>query len=271
LPYLEPIAAMSFRDLNVGLEFRFLGQFSIRGLGGWQPGPSLKKGGELLQYLGIYPRRIATKDELAAAFWPELDPEAVAHRLHLAASGARGYLRHLLGGADAIVAVTGGYAWSTNASVRSDVEAFLALCRSDEPESLETAITLYGGEFLAGETADWLQPTRVRCAAAFACALEALAQRAEAARDFPAALSAGFKLQDAERGHEGATRLIMRCFAALGLRDRAERQYESLRDYLRQRLGVEPTHETTALARQLKSGRRVYGEFAERGDVMMVR
>ena len=249
---------MSFRDLNFGLEFRFLGQFSIRGPGGWQAGPSLKKGGELLQYLGIYPRRIATKDELAAAFWPELDPEAVAHRLHLAASGARGYLRRVLGGSDAIVAVT-------------DVETFLALCKSDKPESLETAIALYGGEFLAGETADWLQPMRVRCAAAYACALEALAQRAEAARDYAGALSAGFKLQDAERGHEGATRLIMRCFAALGLRDRAERQYESLCDYLRQRLGVEPMRETTALARQLKSGRRVYGELAERGDVMMVR
>lgn len=262
---------MSFRDLNFGLEFRFLGQFSIRGLGGWQSGPSLKKGGELLQYLGIYPRRIATKDELAAAFWPELDPETVAHRLHLAASGARGYLRRILGGSDAIVAVTGGYAWSINASVRSDAETFLALCKCDEPESLETAIALYGGEFLAGETADWLQPMRVRCAAAYACALEALAQRAEAARDYAGALSAGFKLQDAERGHEGATRLIMRCFAALGLRDRAELQYESLCDYLRQRLGVEPTLETTALARQLKSGRRVYGEFAERGDVMMVR
>ena len=97
---------MSCRDLNLGLEFRFLGQFSIRGPGGWQAGPSLKKGGELLQYLGIYPRRIATKDELAAAFWPELDPEAVAHRLHLAASGARGYLRRMLGASDAIVAVT---------------------------------------------------------------------------------------------------------------------------------------------------------------------
>jgi DNA-binding SARP family transcriptional activator len=258
LPYIE-------------VEFRFLGQFSIHGKAGWEPGPSLKKGGELLQYLGAYPRRIATKDELASAFWPDLDPETVAHRLHLAASGARGYLRRLLDLPDAIVAVTGGYAWTPHACVRSDVEEFLDLCKSDAPASLERAVALYGGEFLAGETADWLQPMRVRCAVAYACALESLAHRAEAVHDFPTALSAAIKLHDAERGHEGATRLIMRCFAALGQRDRAERQYESLCEYLRLRLGVEPTHETTALARQIRSGRRVYGELAERAEVMMVR
>jgi DNA-binding SARP family transcriptional activator len=125
---------------------------------------------------------------------------------------------------------------------------------------------LYGGEFLAGETADWLQPMRVRCAAAYACALEALAQRAEAAHDYAGALSAGFKLQDVERGHEGATRLIMRCFAALGFRDRAELQYESLCDYLRQRLGVEPTLETTVLARRyFKAGPAHLGFLAGSG------
>jgi DNA-binding SARP family transcriptional activator len=236
------------------LEFRFLGQFSFLGARGWQPGPSLKKGGELLRYLGTYPRRIATKEELAAAFWPELDADAVAHRIHLAASGARTYLRLSLGAPDALVSVVGGYAWNVNATIRSDVEEFFTLCRRGSPQSLEAAVVLYGGEFLAGETADWLQPMRIRCASVYACALESLARYAEADGDLPAALNAGFKLFDAERGHEGASRLIMRCFAALGQRDRAERQFESLREYLRARLGVEPTEETAALAREIKLG-----------------
>ncbi len=260
----------SHKEGRISLELRFLGQFSIRGAQGWQPGPSLKKGGELLQYLGTYPRRIATKDELAAAFWPGLEPEDVAHRLHLAASGARAYLRGRLDACDALISVPGGYAWSPNTTIGSDIERFLAYCKNRASQSLESAVALYGGEFLAGESADWLQPMRVQCASAYACALETLAHQAEASGDFPAALSAAFKLHDAERGHEGATRLIMRCFAALGQRERAECQYQSLREYLRARLGVEPTHETTALAQEIRLGRRVYGESGERTGAMMV-
>jgi two-component SAPR family response regulator len=262
---------MTFHEGRVSLELRFLGQFSIRVAEGWQPGPSLKKGGELLQYMGTYPRRIATKDELAAAFWPSLEPEAVAHRLHLAASGARTYLRDRLQACDALISVLGGYAWTANTTIRSDVEQFLAYCRTSTSQSLEAAVALYGGDFLAGETADWLQPMRVRCASAYACALERLGHQAELSGDFPAALSAAFKLHDAERGHEGAARLIMRCFAALGQRERAESQYESLREYLRARLGVEPALETTTLAREIRFGRRVCGESSERSEAMMVR
>jgi LuxR family transcriptional regulator, maltose regulon positive regulatory protein len=256
--------------MGTTLRLRFLGQFSLLTTDGWQLGPPLKKGGELLRYLGSYPRRIATRDELAAAFWPALDTDAVAHRIHLAASGARAYLRRHLGASDPIAYVVGGYAWSLGTAVQTDVEEFFTLCRQGSLESLEAAAAIYGGEFLSGESAEWLQPMRIRCASVYACALESLARVAEADRDFPAALDTGLKLYEAERGHEGATRLIMRCFAALGLRDRAESQFASLREYLRGRLGVEPSEETATLAREIRLGRRVHGEFAERNGPMMV-
>jgi DNA-binding SARP family transcriptional activator len=266
--YMEPPAAIAphapLKKKPATLAFRFLGQFSVLGSDSWQAGPSPKKGGELLRYLGVYPRRIATKDELAVSFWPDLDADAVAHRLHLAASGARAYLRLRLGVPDAILCVVGGYAWSPETRVRTDVEDFLALCKDGSSQSLEAAVGLYTGELLAGENADWLQPMRIRCASAYACALELLAIQAEAAQDFAAALNAAFKLQESERGHEGATRLIMRCFAALGQRDRAVSQYESLRGYLLERLGVEPTQETTILARRIKVG--TIPMYARRGQ-----
>jgi LuxR family transcriptional regulator, maltose regulon positive regulatory protein len=268
--------------METTLRLRFLGQFGIFTAAGWHRGPSLKKGGELLQYLGTYPRRIATKDELAAAFWPELDADTVAHRIHLAASGARLYLRRHLNAPDAMVSVVGGYAWSLRTTIRSDIEDFFTLCRRGLRESLEAAVAIYEGEFLSGETAEWIQPMRIRCASIYACALELLARHAESDGDFPAALNAGLRLYDAERGHEGATRLIMRCFAALGQRDRAESQFTSLREYLHGRLGVEPSEETAMLAREIRLGaipspeseesrtRRVYREFAERNGPMMV-
>src|SRR5580700_10014446 len=93
--------------VDVMVEFRFLGTFAVRCGGSWHPGPPPKKGREPLQYLGTYPRRVATRDELAAAFWPGIDIDAVVHRLHLAASGARAYLRNLSGGSDALQCVGG--------------------------------------------------------------------------------------------------------------------------------------------------------------------
>jgi LuxR family transcriptional regulator, maltose regulon positive regulatory protein len=240
--------------MRTTLRFRFLGQFWILTANGWQLGPPPKKGGELLQYLGTYPRRIATRDELAAAFWPDFDPDTVAHRIHLAASGARAYLRRHLGTPDALISVAGGYAWSLGVAIHTDVEEFFTLCRQGTRQSLEAAVSTYGGEFLSGEVADWLQPMRIRCASIYACALELLARHAEADRDFPSALHAAFRLYEAERGHEGATRSIMRCFAALGQRDRAENQFVCLREYLHGRLGVEPSEETATLAREIRLG-----------------
>lgn len=128
------------------LRFRFLGSFAIRSGAEWLSGPPPKKGRELIQYMGAYPRRVATRDELAEAFWPSADLDSVAHRIHLAASGARTYLRDMLRGQDAIECVTGGYCWHSGVRVSSDAEELLGLCRTGNPEGLQTAAGLYGGE-----------------------------------------------------------------------------------------------------------------------------
>ena len=226
----------------VQLRFRFFGHFGIRAGEDWCAGPAPKKGRDLLQYLGAYPRRVATRDELAAAFWPGTEPEDVAHRIHLAASGARKYLRDMLAGRDAIVCVPGGYVWHSSVDVRSDVD------------SLESAAALYGGEFLAGEPADWFHPLRVRCASAFGTAVERLAEYALKRGEFSTALSYGLQLVETEPGHEGATRLVMECFAGLGQRMRALESYDALTAYLQQHLGIEPTAETATLAHELRGG-----------------
>lgn len=236
------------------LEFRYLGQFAIRSGTEWQPGPSPKKGRDLIQFLGAYPRRVGTRDELASAFWPNLDADSIAHRVHLAVSGARTYLRAMLGGHDAIQRVAGGYAWDPGVAVSSDVDDFLALCRSGSLDELRAAIALYRGEFLAGELADWLQPLRIRCATAYESALERLAEDARRNGDDASVVSYGLELIGAEPGHEGATRLVMRAFAAQGQRGRAQERYEALEAYLRKHLGLAPTEETASLSRALLAG-----------------
>jgi DNA-binding SARP family transcriptional activator len=232
----------------VELRFRFFGTFSIGSAAEWRSGPAPKKGREFIQYLGAYPRRVATRDELAEAFWPGNETDAVAHRIHLAASGARRYLRDMLSGRDVIDCVPGGYSWHPSVRVTSDADDLFALCRTGTIESLEAVAQLYGGAFLAGEIADWTQPLRVRCASAFGSAIDRLASLAFACGDYGKALAYGLQLVEAEPGHEGATRLVMQCFAALGQRSRAVEQYDVLCAYLRRHLGLAPMPETVSAA-----------------------
>ncbi len=238
---------------TVEIRFRFFGLFAIRSNGEWQSGPAPKKGREFLQYLGSHPRRVATRDDLADAFWPGADLDSVTHRIHLAASGARRYLRQMLGGFDAIECVPGGYAWSPTVRVASDVDELFAFSRVGDRDSLKAVGALYEGEFLTGEVGDWLLPLRVRCAAAFATATADLAGDAMERGEYGAALAYGLHLVEWEPGHESARRLVMRCFAALGQRARAWEQYETLCEYLQAHLGVGPTAETAELAQALRS------------------
>ncbi len=234
--------------MSAALQFRLFGPFAVGHQGGWHHGPPLKKGRELIQYLAVYPRGVVTFDELAAAFWPRCDGDEVRHRIHLAASGARMFLRTLLHGADVLRCIGSGYAWSPAVLIDSDIERFIASTRLGTRDGFREALDLYGGEFLAGETAEWMQPMRVRLSTAHAAALHALASEALELRDHARALSFGLELVDVEPGHESATRLVMTCFAALGLRVRVLEQYSTLKAYLAEHIGVEPTQETTDLA-----------------------
>jgi DNA-binding SARP family transcriptional activator len=233
------------------IEFQLLGRFGIRAGDAWHAGPSAKKGGWLLQYLAAYPRRVATRDQLAAAFWPSCSSEDVTHRIHLTASGARAYLRALFGGIDALQFAGSGYCWAAGVRIVSDVDWLLAQSRHGTFDGYRRAIDLYGGEFLAGETADWLQPMRIKVATARDRALESLAVDLMQRDQWAQALDYALELIDSERGHEAATRLVMRCFAQLGQPARALQQYRLLTSYLLEQIGVEPSTETKKLASDL--------------------
>jgi DNA-binding SARP family transcriptional activator len=95
---------------------------------------------------------------------------------------------------------------------------------------------------------------RVKIAAARAHALETLVEELLRGEQYAAALAFGLDLVEAERGHERATRQVMRAFAALGQRTRAIEQYRQLEMYLAAQIGVEPTPETAALAADIVDG-----------------
>ncbi|GAC1410285.1 MAG: hypothetical protein NVSMB64_19340 [Candidatus Velthaea sp.] len=211
--------------------------------------PAPKRGREVIAYLVAFPGRTVTRRLLGEAFWPELDADAVAHRLHIAVSGARAFLREVLDGFDAIRCTGSGYAWHPELRVQTDVAQFTDLHREGTPQAMKAAVGLYGGEFLAGERGDWIEPMRVRCASMYASMLEKLAAAALSYGEHERALGYGLDLLTVDRANETASRIVMKCFAALGRRGRALAEYESLRLYLHKHLGLEPAPETQSVMR----------------------
>lgn len=226
------------------LRVRCLGTFSFCAEGAWSCGPAFKRGREFLQYFVSYPRATASREVLVGAFWPELDVSAALHRLHIAAAGARAALRSLSPMIDGIRCHGGAYAWNPAIHIDSDAELLLAASRASSMEDMQKAVSLYAGDYLAGEEAEWIYPLRVRCANAYAIVLERLAENASERRDWQGALEYALRLIEADRAHEGATRLAMRALGAMGRRGAALAVYDALSLYLHHHLMLEPSAAT---------------------------
>jgi DNA-binding SARP family transcriptional activator len=223
------------------------GNFRIASARGWQRGPEQKRAREVMQYLVLHPKSVAPRERLTEVLWPGDASGVVQHRLHAAVSGARTFLRGLLGGFNAIRCSDEGYSWHPEMHIVCDVGTFAELYRDGSSGAMKDAVSLYTGELLEGQDADWVRPARVKYAAMYASMVERLANGAFAASDFEPALHFALELLEIDRAHEGASRLVQRCFEALGRRAQALGEYSSLRAYLHKHLGVEPTAETTAL------------------------
>lgn len=236
------------------LHVRCLGPFAFRGKGSWQSGPTFKRGRELLQYLATYPRAAVTRDALADIFWPDYEAETVRHRLHLAVSGARRALRAAIPALDAIRFADGAYGWHPNLMIASDFDAFFACYREGTSDAMRRGIALYAGDYCEGETAEWMYALRVRASSAFLAMLERLAEECVARNDPATALDYGLRLIEADRAHEGATRLVMRAFAALGRRGAALAEFDALTRWLRLQLNVSPSRSTVAVREEIAAG-----------------
>lgn len=240
-------AALVRRPAGPFLRFTCLGGFQILDENDRpcsEPPPPPKRGRELIQYLALRPARSASRGRLGDLFWPELDGDGLNHRLHIAASGARAFLRCLLDGFDAIACTPDGYSWHPAVRIDSDVFRFADLFRSGSLDAFKRAVPLYSGELFEGDESDWLQRERIRYATMFATMLEHLARSALAEGDADEALAYGLELLSLDRADEGASRLVMTSFGALGRRGSAFSEYLSLHNYLRRQLGIEPMAET---------------------------
>ncbi len=197
-----------------------------------------------------------TKDQIAAALWPDLSRQQLGNALHTALRE----LRRALGDPGWVQYADGHYRFDRSGPHECDVTAFedalLAARRARPAEAalpeLQRAIAVYGGDFLDGmATGEWALVRRDELRRAFESALLATGRLQAAAGRHQAAAAAFRKAVAHEPLNESAHRELMNCWARLGETARAVRHYEELAGVLRRQVGVAPAAETEALYRRL--------------------
>jgi len=202
---------------------------------------------ELIAYLALHPHG-ASRDELIEAIWPAEDPRRTRPRFWQSVTEARRAL---------------GDAWRHHgeryqldrAKVRIDVdelERLLAVSDPDgEPAALEAAAALWRGEPLAGADYLWADGEVRRLHATFLDLLVRVGHARLANGDPRGALAAAEQAIALDDLHEPSWRLALQAEHALGLRTSLTQRYEQLTDTLDEQLGLQPSHETRMMYRQL--------------------
>jgi LuxR family transcriptional regulator, maltose regulon positive regulatory protein len=243
------------------LELDVLGGFRARVAGRPLP-PSAwvsSKARDLLAYLATVRGEPVSADRALEALWPD-QPGRARTAFHTALYRLRGALRGAYPGADTVVLVEGRSYRLDEARVAVDVERFDALVREARrapaaraSELLGQAVALVRGEYLAGLDYPWLAAERRRVGEAHASALSSLTDAQLAAGAFDAALELAQQQLELDPLREAAHVQAMRARHALGDRAGVERQWQALRDTLRDELGVEPLDDTRRVYERLRS------------------
>ncbi len=213
------------------------------------------KARELLVLLLCHPAG-RTREQVGLAFWPDASTEEVRNNFHVTLHR----LRKTLGGTQWVrhsgeqyLLDTGMTVWFDATTFERDVTAGAARLRRDgDTTLLESAITLYGGDFLEHEAAgDWHLELRDRLRLKYENALSALADRHMKQERWIEAGDLWRKLIGRDELDEGAYRGLMTCHAKLGERSQVQQAYKRLEQALQRELEAKPEAETAQLYRTL--------------------
>ncbi|MGW6842672.1 AfsR/SARP family transcriptional regulator [Streptomyces sp. NPDC054958] len=239
---------------------RFLGDFELTVNGTpvqrWRAG----KARGLFQYLAVHRGQMLTRDRLYASLWPGADSAAgsslkvAAHALrrvldahpdHPGDSGIQlvyrdfGYVLHITG----LWCDLDRFQELVHTGLRAAAAGDALLART----RLRAAIGLYGGEFLRGESADWVVEQREYLRALALRALGALRADAEAREDFVELIEVCRRTLEIDRHHEETYRALMAAHGRRGELACVRRWYELCARRMRDELAVAPGHETQRL------------------------
>ena len=229
------------------LKFFFLGPFRIeRGTRTLQL--PTRKVEILLAYLVLHAGEHA-REKLAALFWGDFpDAEARASLRNALAT----LHKHL--GDDVLLADRDTAQINPMCPLWVDAWVAQSVANSPQPAltDLEAAIALCQGPLLADFYDEWLELPRQQYRTLYLTFLLQLARLWREQGESARALDFARRVLTIERANEQAHQQIMLCYAALGNRDAALRQYAECVRALADELGVQPLAETTALAERIK-------------------
>jgi LuxR family maltose regulon positive regulatory protein len=206
---------------------------------------------QLLFYLLTHSLR--SRDQIAAVIWPELPGPRVKATFHT----AKFRLKRALG-REAIYFDGRCYQIHPDLDYWFDVKEFEQLLEGTRPgrrvEQLQQAVALYQGDFLEDCYADWCllyrEALRERCLEA----LDELAGRLLARRQYRQAIQTLRRGLEMDNLREKFHRRLMRAYALSGRRSQALAQYQRCAEILERELGTAPSPETTTLYRRILDG-----------------
>ncbi|MFJ7589177.1 BTAD domain-containing putative transcriptional regulator [Streptomyces sp. NPDC097617] len=239
---------------------RFLGDFELTVNGApverWRAG----KARGLFQYLVVHRGQMLTRDRLYASLWPGAD-SAAGSSLKVAAHALRrvldahpdrpgdsgislvyrdfGYVLHITG----LWSDLDGFQEQVHSGLRAAAAGDAPLART----RLRAALGLYGGEFLRGESADWVVEQREYLRALALRALGVLRADAEDREDFVELIEVCRRTLEIDRHHEETYRALMAAHGRRGELACVRRWYELCARRMRDELAVAPEPETQRL------------------------
>jgi DNA-binding SARP family transcriptional activator len=241
------------------LDLRLLGEFRAEIDDRPIPPDAWRQGraAALVKLLALAPRHRLTRDQLIEALWPEASPDSGGTNVRKAVH----FARRALGGEEAIAVGAGLVELWPNGDVASDVEQFeaaadLALASGDAT-ALRAAAALYADELLPDDRSEpWAEDRRLALRDRYLVVLR----------------RAGMweRILELEPTDEEAHRELMRAHLEAGNRRAAIRQFERLREVLRDELGVGPDPQSVALyERVLETEGRDAPTAAERARALL--
>lgn len=206
---------------------------------------------QLLFYLLLHGSQ--TRDQIAAALWPELPAHKVKATFHTTKFRLKRALDR-----DAVHFDGTSYHIHPELEGWFDVAVFQELLQEHgvgrPEERLQQAVDLYQADFLVDCYADWCIPIRERLREQYLEALEELAQRLMVRRQYRQALEILRRGLEVDNLREDLHRQLMRAYALSGRGSEAIAQYQHCAEILERELGVSPSPRTTALYHRILEG-----------------
>jgi predicted ATPase/DNA-binding SARP family transcriptional activator len=240
---------------NSVVEIKLLGSFSIH-INGKEIPPEawrLRKVKNLVKLLALAPGQQLRRDQVIEYLWPDSDPKAAANLFYQTLHAARRTLdpdRKF--GQQFLTYREEKLLLCPEISLWVDIDAFAKLAavarKECHPIAYQRALDLYTGDLLPEDRYEvWAEPARKRMYDLHLELLFELAVLNHQQQNYSNAIEQLNQIVALDDTHEEAHVLLMHLYAETGLRREAIQQYQTLKNTLKNELGLEPLPETTNL------------------------